>query len=527
MLAVKPQLVFYRGHTHGELSFPPSFPIAKTIGDWCRKFLTEKEFIPEGYRWNKELHCRVKTFAHWELTKQYCFYDRKTMRLHVPIGFADDLKQLVENNGGVVKELPLPGYPMAPLKSKIKPGFSDRPWQVELIEKCSEKTPGMKGLNMQVGKGKTYSAIRSALNLGYATMVIVPGLVDQWLDSFMEFTPMKCKSGELYKITGFDSINRLAKCPGFRPAVFVASTRTMQMFCNKEENYGMLPWTFEQFFKTYGIGCKIIDECHKNFHANTMMDLRLNVPYNLYCSATFSQTNKHAREIFVKIFPKSMRYGASAYDRYTRVFMYQYSGEVDERKCIKHKGYMHAKYEHELLHSDRKLTSHIMNNIVPRINEHYVERFKPGYKMLLFCSSIEFIEAVAKKLKDIYKDFRVITYTGSDKQEKLKSGDIIVTNMSKAGTGLDLKNLITSINTVSLRSEVLAEQVLGRLRKMDNEEVRFIDMFDVNLQSHIRHADERRELWQSICSKYQEEKIFPDFGVVSGSQSSIPSFGFF
>ena len=60
----------------------------------------------------------------------------------------------------------------------------------------------------------------------------------------------------------------------------------------------------------------MVDECHLNFHATVKMDLLTNVPHNLYCSATFGQTNKYAAKIFDVIYPKAIRYGEDAYDKY-------------------------------------------------------------------------------------------------------------------------------------------------------------------------------------------------------------------
>ena len=505
-------VAFYRGHTRAEFGIPQGSDLSRCLGNWCRMNLAEKEFVPEGYRWNKELKQRVHVFPHWEIVRHFCKYDVKLQRLVVPISFAKDVSEVITSNFDVdVREVQLPQYDPRPIALKMKEGVTDRPWQVKLIAKCSEKEPGMKGLAMQTGKGKTYSAIKSMVNLGYASVVIVGGLVDQWIASIKEFTT--ATDDDVYKIEGFESIARLAKCPQFKPSIFVCSLRTMQLFCKGKKDYDLLPWTFSKFFKEYGIGTKVIDECHLNFHATTMMDLSLNVPYNLYCSATFTQSGRDTMRIFSQIFPRAIQYGMDDYDKYVTTYFYNFSGEVEEKHCSTAKGYNHHKYENEILRSKTKFKAHMQDMFFPIVNQYFVNRFKPGYKMLIFCSSLEFIDAVVKALSKEFPDLRINSYIGGSDNEILQKSDILVSNPMKAGTGLDLKGLISVYNTISLKSPALSPQMLGRLRKIDGMNVIYVDRCDVNLQSHLRHAEERKRMLKSLSEKYTEYNGFTDLRV--------------
>ena len=502
--APKLQVALYRGHTHGEFCLMPNAPVGGQVGRWVRENLTDKEYVPKGWRWDPIQKMRVfNPYAYWKAKTTFANYDYKSSRLHVPIAFCDDIKKVIEEWGGEVAELVVPGYPLRKIDAKMNPKFTDRPWQTPLITKCSDPTPGMKGLEMQTGKGKTYSAVKSAVNLGYATVVIVPGLVGQWIEAIREQTNLKVGKN-IYKLEGFDSFAQLAKYPNFKPEFFVASTRTMQMFCNKDPGYELLPWDFAGFFRAYGIGTKIIDECHKQFHATTMMDLAVNVPYNLYCSATFDQTSRFAKKIFDRVYPVNIRYGAEAYDKYVTVYWLNFNGEVDERKACKAGRYMHALYEKELLKSKFKLEDHIRTNIQPAINQFFVNTYKKGNKCLLFCSSIEYVENVVKYLKLNYPKFKVSEYIGASDRSVLDKADILVSTIGKASTGLDLKGLVCCINTVSVRTSVLTAQMLGRLRKINGTELVYVDMCDVNCQSHLRHAETRKSDLTSMAAKFYE-----------------------
>lgn len=508
-------IALYRGHTHGEFAFLQTTQLAKNIGDWCRKYLADREYIPKGWHWDPVRQIRTfSQYARLKITKMFCGYDVKLQRLSVPICVVDKLVAEIRSWGVEVRECNLPDYNVRKLPEHIKmrPEFTDRPKQVETIRQCSNPQPGMRAVCMQTGSGKSYIGVKTSVNLGNVALIIVPGLVDQWIADILEYTTAK-KGEDVYKLEGFSSFELLANNPKFRPSFFVASTRTMQMFCNCDDGYELLPWDYVQFFREYGIGTKIIDECHKQFHANVMTDLRLNVPINLYLSATFDQSSKYRRELFDRVYPDSIKVGDSTYDRYVTVHFYNYYGEVDERKCRRAKGYMHALYETELMKSDGKLSAHLTNVIVPLVNQFYINKFEPGHKCLIFCYTVEFVDAVVKKLRQLYPHLKIIPYTGDADRSELLKTDIAVSTTGKASTGLDWKGLHCCINTVSLRSPLLTNQMLGRLRKITNAHLQYVDVCDWNVSSQCRHAEDRKNVLRNLALNFHEYD--PQFQVIN------------
>ena len=501
----KISLALYRGHTHAELAMMPNSPMARIVGNWARDVLAEHEWVKEGRHWDKIAQKLIYIpRGYWKLSKMYCRYDGATNRMHIPIAYADDLIKVLKDWNVEVRDLPLPDYPLRKIKIKMQPGWKDQAHQVELIKKCSEPTFGMKGLAMQTGKGKTYSATKAAVNLGYATMVIAPNsLPQQWLNSIREQTD--ATSEEVYKIEGFETLAALAKHPEYKPSIFVANIKTMQIFQKGEDNYDLLPWDYRTFFKEYGIGTKIVDECHLNFHATSIMDLETNVPYNLYCSATFDQTKRDAKAIFDRVYPPAIRYGIESYDKYVKVVWLNHAqGEVMERKCIRGGMYMHVLYEKELLKSKQKLEHHVKNIIEPALNQFFINKRQDGNKCLIFCSGVEFATSVAEVLGFDYPTCKVRAFTANSKLDVIKNADIIVSTLGKSSTGLDVKGLILAINTVSIRTPVLTNQMLGRLRKINGTELVYVDMCDVNINAHIRHASVRKETMRSLALKFYE-----------------------
>lgn len=512
-------VTIFRGHTFAALTLLRSSPLAHLVGRFLNDTLIEMEYVPEhreciNGRWVKVWPKRVPKY-------KYFLYEEKSQKMRIPISYCEQLIHWIKSAGYKIEEKFVNGYELRKSGISMKPGVEDMPHQVELIAKCSEKTPGMKGLAMQTGKGKTYSAIKSMVNLGYCGIVIVKGLMNQWMDSIWEFTD--CSRDDVYKIQEFNSLALLAQNPNFKPKIFVSSLRTIQLFANGGGDYDVLPWNYDEFLRTYGIGVKIIDEAHQAFHATTMMDLRTNVPYNLYCTATFTQSSKKAREIFNHIFPREIQYGRANYDKYLSIIWINFYGTVDERKCVKRHGYMHARYEKELMVSEKKFNDHLNEVILPYLDMYYINRYKPGYKALIFCASINFVEHLTAKLKKIYPDKKIVSYLGGDESTVLNGADIVVSTTGKSGTGLDLKGLIFAMNTVSGTSEILALQCAGRIRKKDDVELIYMDRCDMNISAQVRHGETRKEILRDISNKFFEYNGLTDLSVQTGEVRTVPS----
>ena len=497
---MEPTIKIYRGYTYAAVSVLQDSPVARYVGDFVRERLVENEWIPEHNEFIGGFWRKVR--GHYQQKCMYAKYNKKTQKLHIPISYADELIRELQVMNIAVAEDKISDYPLREVDVQMKPEFHDQEHQVELIKKCSEKIPGMKGLAMQTGKGKTYSAIKSWCNLGYAGIVIVYGLVDQWIKSILEFTDVN--RDYVYKIQEFKSLELLSQNPDYRPKFFAASYTTMQLFLEGKNGYELLPWNFSEFFRFYGVGVKIIDETHRCFHGITCMDLTTNVPYNLYCSATFTQSGKDSKRIFNRIFPMQIRYGLSNYDRYVHTFMYGFYGSVSSSKCVRSRGYSHTKYEHFLLKSSKIFESHISNVLHPLIMSHYINHRECGDRLLITCASIEYVTKLTDYLSKEHSDLKVISYLGGDKISALDGVDIIVSTASKSGTGLDIKNLTCVINTISMKSETLVPQLFGRLRKIPNKSTVYVDMWDNNVEAQVRHAEERKSILKQISKTYQE-----------------------
>ena len=95
-------------------------------------------------------------------------------------------------------------------------------------------------------------------------------------------------------------------------------------------------------------------------------------------------------------------------------------------------------------------------------------------KCVLFFSTVDMCTIMTKKLKDVYKHLKVQKYTAEDKYEDMIESDIIVSTPNSLGTGIDVPNLITAIQTVSIGDQQLNIQAAGRLREIKGKDVLYV-----------------------------------------------------
>ena len=436
--------------------------------------------------------------------RSYCKFLTRTQTIIIPRNFLDSLKKELESGNVPYQEHKARKYKARDLTIKMNPAFTDRPHQTAGIDYLVNSSEARVGLQLQTGKGKTYSATKAMLSIGKVGMVVVSGLVEQWMNSISEQTDGKDK---VWIIQGYKSLIDLFKSDAM-PEIFICSLETIREYIKHKGNYEDLP-PYSEFIKYYGIGTKIIDEAHLNFHAGTMIDLAFPIQRNIYLTATFTTSNKGLRKIFNTIYDARVRFGADRYDKYVDVTFYGYMGNVPEQRCVTNRGYNHGRYEQHMLKRKTILADYFERILIPVTRVHFINQPKPGMKCLIFCSLIEMIAVVVERLSAEWPELNVLSFVASDPESHLSDGDIIVSTHKSAGTGKDIAKLYTVINTVSFKTPTLSKQVLGRLRKLKNEELTpvYVDLLDMNLSSHMRHWRERSEILKSCARTYHEYRI--------------------
>jgi superfamily II DNA or RNA helicase len=360
-----------------------------------------------------------------------------------------------------------------------------RPDQVGPVDFLSKDEVIQRGLELQTGKGKTLIAIHVMANLGYASMIICSGLVDQWMQMIKENTEVE----ELYVIKAFSSIADLVKSD-YYPTIMVCSLETLRLYSQCAPGYKELPYSYDGFLEHYGIGTKIVDEVHENYQAVAIMDLFSRVRNNIYMSATFRRSRDAENKIFSIIYPPQIRYGGVAYVKYTKLTFYAYVSGVPEQKTVTQRGYNQARFEAYLMKRPTKLETFFRSVLFVCIDVHYLRIRHEKQKCLIYVNTIQMAQVTQKTVQEHYPKLVVKTYISDDSEDNYADGvDVIVSIPMKSATGRDISNLRTVINVVSTSSSVLLEQMFGRLRKIPGVVTEFISVYDESSRAQIRHHE--------------------------------------
>lgn len=496
-------LVLSKGPTYVHLGVPEDFDfyqLEQVLTWFHRKFLSEREFDQRSKR--------------YVIIKEY--FIASTSDYYYPVSCYQKLFDLLTTEGFPVEERVLSVIEPHPIHLKMNKTFVNRKGkviklkdldhQVPLLEYLIENEEPMRGLELQTGKGKTYMGIKTAVKLGCTTLIIDNNSqIPQWEESVRNFVNLK--PDDLYIIQGSESLQKLFDSK-LKPAFFIATIQTLRLYLTKSGKFADLKYSFTKFLSVYGIGTRITDEIHLNFHANVMLDLHCRVRHNLYLSATFTQGSKESRRIFNTVYPFSIRVGKETRTVYCRTTRYNFAGNVSNRKVMTCRGYNQARYEGQILYKNEKLLNYYSSVVLLTLYNHYLTIRNPGEKCILFFGTINMIDIVLEKLRYQYPDYAIDKYVAGSKFTVLKCNDIILATPRGCGTGKDIPNLRTVISFVSVAAPTIVEQMFGRLREFSNGVIpEFVHTCDLNIDSQVRHAEENESFYRRNSIEYTVNTI--------------------
>ena len=357
----------------------------------------------------------------------------------------------------------------------------------------------------------TFSSLMAAATIGKATIVILNGLIDQWYDTIVTGRDGKpaqfiIDPKEVYIIQGQKSLVDLIENDKYKPSIVLASLPTIRNYisANTFPYNEILP--FGALMERMGIGTKINDEAHQSFSAIVDIDLRANINNNLYLSATLTRGDKQSKKIFERIFPSVMRFDVGELKRYVNVFYHSYNIGPFLEASVSHKqyGYNQNKYEMVILNSlDKRIM--FFETVANYFHSYYLTVKKPGQKCMILIGTRLMGDELSYFFTNEYPDLKVGTYFGGGNLADLKDCDLIISTAKKGGTGTDIDELLTVINTMSIGSEVLPMQIFGRLRELKNGDTPiYVCMYNEMIDSHYTHYMFCRKLYRTLAKTFTD-----------------------
>lgn len=440
--------------------------------------------------------------------------DRREFRFHITQ--KEDVLRFLCSNGVSSEDIDIVEHPLyEPVEAKFSniTGQPPRDYQIPIIGYLA--APGaIKVLPIQTGKGKTRCTLDALCVIQQRAGLVIKGMyVDQWILVLKEDYGLKTK--EIMLIRGSEDLKALiaiARAGELEAKVVIITSKTLFNYYKAYEasvegnfEYDCHP---EELWKLLGVGVRIIDEVHQEFHANFRQDLYSHVPKTISLSATLESDDNFVNRMYRVMFPAECRPAALEWDKYTEVLALQY--KIMNFNRIRFMGankmYSHVKFEQSLLRQKDMLARYL--DMIYRItDDQFVKIFEPGQRMLIFCATVEMCSEVRDFLRRKFQDIRIGRYVQEDDYAVLQANDIIVTTLKSAGTAIDIDGLRVAFMTDNIDSKQANIQALGRLRRLKKwPDVRpeFVYIYAGNVERHTTYHKRKKDKLRGKVLAYRD-----------------------
>ncbi|MND14839.1 hypothetical protein D3C81_193420 [compost metagenome] len=384
--------------------------------------------------------------------------------------------------------------------------------QVPKIEYVGQ--PGVsKIITVDPGRGKTFMALTAIAAYGRRVFICIKAMyIKKWIGDIE--AAFKLKKGDLMVIQGsaqLSLLTNLAKEGALDAKIIICSNTTFYNYLKDYEKfqegildlgYGCTP---PNFYQTCGIGFRLIDEVHQDYHLNYRQDLYMHCQKALSLSGTLEGDDDFLNRRKEIMFPKHERIDNGERVIYTTVEALTYRLRQPTRlKWINkaRKSYSHIMFEQSLMEPKNKdsLRAYLEMN-ADLIQQNYRRLMKDGQKCLMYFATVEMCTLMADYLRPRHSDLKVMRYTAEDDFDEMLESDIIVSTLKSLGTAQDIPKLLHVYMTDGLGSSQANLQAMGRLRdtilKIWPDAVpTFYYLVCEDIEKHIEYHERKKETFQ-------------------------------
>lgn len=192
------------------------------------------------------------------------------------------------------------------------------------------------------------------------------------------------------------------------------------------------------------------------------------------------------------------------YVKYINVKTYGYRLEKFRLVYKTSMGYNHILFEKSIMQNAKALKDYV-EMVLYYIEHEYLKYKKDSDKCLLFFASVDMCTLMTRQVKLKYPKLVVKRYVEKDPYENVLTADVCVSTNKSAGTAVDIPKLITTIQTVSISGTQPNKQSAGRLREIDDKEVRYICLYSTDLKIHVKMNAKRYKALIDIFKTYSSD----------------------
>lgn len=408
-------------------------------------------------------------------------------------------------------------YQPKAVKHPAKDPRTPRPKQLPLIEYLVQAPDPQyapsKVVTAQTGFGKGLVSLTAIREIGQRTVLVLKGMyVEKWITEIEE--SFGKDKGSLMVIRGMPQLRTaiaMAQSGKFKPRMIIISQKTMFMYLKYYEQHGtddLIPVAPMDFYKTLGVGIRVIDEVHQEFHCNFRQDVYSNVPLTISMSATLDSDQPFLNTMYHVVWPHGTWAPEVEYDRFiaAKALWYRFHN-LDGIKWTGFGGqYNHTEFEKSILRKPRVLESYA-DMIVDIMEKSFIEVMEKGQKMIIFVATVQMATYIADLISTLHPELLVNRYVAEDEYDDLLAADVSVSTILSAGTAVDIPNLRVTLMTTALSSKQSNIQVLGRTRRLkDWPDVtpEFLFLASKDVDKHRLYAKEKRDKLSGKVLSFQD-----------------------
>lgn len=410
-------------------------------------------------------------------------------------------------------------YSVKKLPISTRPKWKLREDQQPVFDFVTDGTSNVKLLPLSTGSGKTVCAMMSlGTRKERMGIVILPQFIDKWVSDITEIH--EATNDDVLLIQGGRSITGLVQMTRDNELThkyIVFSARTLQNYVtefetNPEETvekYGCSPI---ELFTLTGIGSLLIDETHMSFHAIYKIVCHTNVRFQLGLSATLMSEDPVISRVHRVMYPSSTVYGDTMQKQYMDTYPVEYTIGHTSMRDIRttQRGatfYSHTAFETSIMRRPNIFDSYY-KIIRDCVQDYYLEDYMKGDKLVIFVSMIKMANKIIDRLRHDLKGKKIVRYCQEDSYDEMITGDVIVSTIGSLGTGIDIPNLRSVIQTVAISSPVSNIQSAGRLRYLLDRDVKFCYIYAANIPKHREYHMKRLDVLKDRIKSVTLRKSF-------------------
>lgn len=361
-------------------------------------------------------------------------------------------------------------------------------------------------IGMPVGTGKTVTSCSVAVELGVNFCVaVLPKYMEKWGFDLASNLGLKLKdimlvSGGKYLAGLIDLVMKGGKIP---PTI-VFSITTLNLFIKAYEEspedcrkkFGCIP---QELWGILKIGLVGIDEVHEHSHEVYTLATHIHGPSLVGLSGTFLSEKTFEQMVQKVLFPMEIRFLDIKMEKYILASQWLYAFPQELFKHIRSKENGRSTYSQNAfeksIYKNPQLLGLYLNLIKQGIQTEYLDQYREGDRCAIYASTNMMCSIITNAMKKwLGHKFDVRRYIDKDPYENVIEPDIRVTSIIKAGAAIDIPLLRVLFSTISVSSHKAVIQLLGRLRKLKDRDVRAYYLSCTQIEKHMQYAKNCREL---------------------------------